>query len=185
LSGVRARRAGGSGGRRHACPFEAPSEGRIFDLVATGGGALKVDTKAGTAGDRWRTTIVVVDTKTVESNVGTGSATSFTGLVQRNVANRRRYEVLAADEPPWPEPFRIPSRPPVWGVRFWGPAPGQNHVTIAGPRPSGPGALQSLEHPWNRLGKPRRLPLGTWGYPGGRAVSHPALYGSRGRRDGR
>ena len=33
----------------HSCTFEAPGEGCIFDLVGSGGGALKVDTKVGTA----------------------------------------------------------------------------------------------------------------------------------------
>ena len=137
----------------HSRPFEAPGDGCIFDLVATGGGVLKVDMKADTAGDRWRTAIVVVDTKTVESNVGTGSATSFTGLVQRTVGNGKRYEVVVAYEHPLSGTIPDPFPPTSVEVRFWGPAVDQNHVTITGPRPQGAGAPAGPPAPVSQTGQ--------------------------------
>jgi Protein of unknown function (DUF1566) len=137
----------------HSCTFEASGDGCLFDLVATGGGGLKVDTKAGTAGDRWRTTLVVVDTKTVDSHVGTGSATSFTGLVQRTMANGKRYEVMVAYEFPLSGTLPDPFPPTSVEVRFSGPAVDQLHMTITGPRPRGPGALAGPPAPVAQTGQ--------------------------------
>jgi hypothetical protein len=71
-----------------SCTFGASGDGCDSDLVATGGGNLQVDTGAGATGERWRTPVAVVGTQNVLSNVGLGSTTSFTGLLQRTVANR-------------------------------------------------------------------------------------------------
>jgi Protein of unknown function (DUF1566) len=144
----------------HACTFDAPGDGCIFDLVGTGGGNLKLDTKADTAGNRWRTTIVVVDTKNVESNVGTGSATSFTGLVQRSVANGKRYEVIVVYEFPLSGTLPDPFPPTSVEVRFWGPAVDQNHVIIAGPRPAGAGAPAGPGAPVAQTGQTTSFAVG-------------------------
>ena len=126
----------------HSCTFGAPGDGCIFDVVATGGGNLQADKRADATGERWRTTVAIVDTKTVLSNVGTGSTSSYTGLVKRTVANGKRYNVAVLYEAPLPGTF-----PTTVEVRFQGTALDQDHVTIAGLRPRGSGDPPCLEEP--------------------------------------
>ena len=88
-----------------SCTFGAPGDGCIFDVVATGGGNLQVDTRARATGELWRTPVAIVGTKTVLSTVGTGSTSSFTGLVKRTVASGKSYNVAVLYEAPLPGTF--------------------------------------------------------------------------------
>jgi hypothetical protein len=126
----------------HACSVEAPGDGCVFDLTATGKGTLKVDTQADTPGDLWQVCAVQVGAAAA-CKIGTGSTTSFTGLIQKGLAAGKTYEVFVIYEAPLPDPFP----PTSVQVRFYGPVVDQDRVTIVGPRlrgpgvPVGPGAL--------------------------------------------
>jgi hypothetical protein len=106
------------------CSFGASGEGCIFDVVAQADGTLIVDTRAGTAGDRWRATVVTQNKGGGKSNVGTGSNTVFTGSASFGVKTGKAYEVIVTYETPLPGAF-----PAGVTVRFNGP------VTVSEPRP--------------------------------------------------
>ena len=108
-----------------SCPLEAAGDGCVFDLAGTGGDFLTIDTRAGTAGNRWRATISEVNLPGAISNVGTGSDQEFTGAVRRRVFSGRTYEIFITFEAPLPEPFPATSVE----VRVNGP------VNVSGPRP--------------------------------------------------
>jgi hypothetical protein len=99
--------------------IEASGEGAIFDVKATAAGTLKVGTKAGRAGDRWRVTIAEVNNQTGEvSTVGSGSSTGFTNFASKTVAAGKLYVVLVTWERPLPGKF-----PAKVTVRFDGSPP--------------------------------------------------------------
>lgn len=77
-----------------SCELAAAGDGCVLDLTATGSDFVTIDTRAGTAADRWRATISEVNLPGAISNVGTGSATAFTGAVTRRVFSGKTYEVL-------------------------------------------------------------------------------------------
>lgn len=87
------------------CTLGASGEACIFDLTATADGVLSVDSKAGASGNRWRTTTFLANKKSAKSNVGTGSAATFTGLVERNVQMGTKYELAVTYETPLPGTF--------------------------------------------------------------------------------
>jgi hypothetical protein len=87
------------------CAFGASGDACVFDLTATADGVLSVDTKAGSNGDKWRATTFLANKKSAKSNVSTGSATTFTGLVGRNVQTGRKYELAVTYETPLPGTF--------------------------------------------------------------------------------
>jgi hypothetical protein len=119
--------------------IEASGEGVIFDVKATKAGTLKVGTKAGRVGDRWRVTIGEVNTSTgAVSAVGTGKTNGFTGFASKTVAAGKLYVVLVTWERPLPGTF-----PAKVTVRFDGTPPvvqvdGKPLSSIV-PRPACPG----------------------------------------------
>ena len=94
--------------------IEASGEGSIYDMKATANGTLRVCTKPGRAGDRWRATIGHVIGGAV-SAVGTGSTTAFTGCISRSITSGAQYVVLITWERPLPGTF-----PAAVTVRFTG-----------------------------------------------------------------
>jgi hypothetical protein len=108
------------------CQFSAPGQACIFDVQATGAGTLTVCTKAQAGGERWRSTVVETLAKGAVSDVGTGSASSCTGTVSRDVARGSSYEAIVSYERPLPGTF-----PTAVEVRLTGP------VTVVGPRRPG------------------------------------------------
>lgn len=95
--------------------IEASGEGAIFDVKATADGTLRVGTKAGRVGDRWRVTIAKANSSGAVSAVGTGSSTTFSGYASLAVAANVRYVVLVTWDRPLPGTF--PARAT---VRFTG-----------------------------------------------------------------
>ena len=87
------------------CTIEASGEACIFDLRATANGTLQVCTTAARSGNRWRATLAQVNTAGAISKVGSGSTTTCTGVVQRNVVSGNNYEVLVTYERPLPGTF--------------------------------------------------------------------------------
>ena len=90
-------------------------EGAIFDVKATAAGTLRVGTKAGRVGDRWRVTIVQATTAGGVSAVGSGSSTAFSGFISRTVAANVQYIVIVTWDRPLPGTF-----PASVTVRFTG-----------------------------------------------------------------
>lgn len=82
--------------------IEASGEGAIFDVKATAAGTLRVGTKAGRVGDRWRVTIVQANGSGAVSAVGSGSSTGFSGFVSRSVKKNVQYIVLVTWDRPLP-----------------------------------------------------------------------------------
>jgi hypothetical protein len=95
--------------------IEASGEGAIFDVKATAAGTLRVGTKAGRVGDRWRVTIVQANGAGAMSAVGSGSSTAFSGYASRNVTANVQYIVLITWDRPLPGTF-----PAKVTVRFTG-----------------------------------------------------------------
>jgi hypothetical protein len=95
--------------------IEYSGEGAIFDVKATAAGTLRVATKAGRVGDRWRVTIVQANTNGSVSAVGDGSATAFTGFISRAVSANVQYLVIVTLDRPLPGTF-----PAAVSVRFTG-----------------------------------------------------------------
>jgi hypothetical protein len=95
--------------------IEYSGEGAIFDVKATAAGTLRVGTKAGRVGDRWRVTIVQATTAGGVSAVGDGSATAYTGFISRAVAANVQYLVIVTLDRPLPGTF-----PAAVSVRFTG-----------------------------------------------------------------
>lgn len=96
--------------------IDASGEGAIFDVKATAAGTLRVGTKAGRVGDRWRATIVQANTTGGVSAVGIGSSTAFSGYISRAVAANVQYLVIVTWDRPLPGTF-----PASVTVRFTGP----------------------------------------------------------------
>jgi hypothetical protein len=119
-----------------SCNFGASGDGCVFDVPATGGGTLEVDTRAVSKRNRWRATIVELGQRPAASNIGTGSTTAFTGLVTQAVVSRRTYEVVVIHE-------RLAAGlfPAGVEVRFNGP------VTVSGPRARSGGGGGGMEEP--------------------------------------
>ena len=84
--------------------IEASGEGSIYDLKATADGTLKVCTKPGRSGDRWRATIAQVNTNGAVSAVGSGSM-AFTGCISQLVTSGVQYLVLVTWDRPLPGTF--------------------------------------------------------------------------------
>jgi hypothetical protein len=87
------------------CAFGASGEACIFDVTATADGLLGVDTKASAAGNKWRATTYLTGKKSAKSNVGSGSTSTFTGLVERKVQAGKQYELAVTYETPLPGTF--------------------------------------------------------------------------------
>jgi hypothetical protein len=85
--------------------IEASGESAIFDVKATADGTLRVGTKAGRVGDRWRVSIVQANKAGSVSAVGNGSTTAFTGYASRSVAANVQYVVIVTWERPLPGTF--------------------------------------------------------------------------------
>jgi hypothetical protein len=85
--------------------IEASGEGAIFDVKATAAGTLRVGTKAGRVGDRWRATIMQANGAGSISAVGSGSSTAFSGYASRNVTANVQYIVLITWDRPLPGTF--------------------------------------------------------------------------------
>jgi hypothetical protein len=135
--------------------IQASGEGIIYDIRATGNGTLRVCTRAGRTGDRWRASIVQVTTDGAVSAVGTGSSTVFTGCISRTVTSGTQYIALVTWDRPLPGTFPATvttrftgttdaSNPPVVGVdgatlanilprnREGGPCPADGSLIIGG-----------------------------------------------------
>jgi hypothetical protein len=138
--------------------IEASGEGAVFDVKATADGTLKVGTKAGRAGDRWRVTIGEVNTGAVTvSAVGNGSSSGFSGFASRAVVKDKQYVVLVTWDRPLPGAF-----PASLTVRFDGASPPV--VPVAG------GSLSSI------AARPIRWPEPPASCPGdGSAIGCEAL----------
>jgi hypothetical protein len=95
--------------------IEASGEAAIFDVKATADGTLRVGTKAGRAGDRWRVAIVMANTPGAVSKVGNGSTTAFSGYASRSVVANAQYLVIVTWDRPLPGTF-----PAEVTVRFTG-----------------------------------------------------------------
>lgn len=95
--------------------IDASGEGAIFDVKATAAGTLRVGTKAGRVGDRWRVTIAQANVSGAVSAVGSGSSTAFDGYVSQAVAANVQYIVLVTWDRPLPGGF-----PAAVTVRFTG-----------------------------------------------------------------
>ena len=81
--------------------IEAVGDGCVFDLTANANVLLQVDTRSIQSRQRWRVTLVEVGkNEPAPSNVGTGSTTNFTGLVQRQMVSGKRYELMVTYERP-------------------------------------------------------------------------------------
>jgi hypothetical protein len=98
------------------CGIGSSGDACIFDVEALVDGVLAVDTRATMAGQRWRAAIAVAGSKAIKSSIGSGSATTFTGLVSRPVVAGKKYEVIVFYERPLPSTF-----PTGLDVRFAGP----------------------------------------------------------------
>jgi hypothetical protein len=96
--------------------IEASGEGSLYDVKANAAGTLRVCTKPGRSGDRWRATIAQATTAGGVSAVGTGSTAAFTGCVTRQVVSGVQYLVLVTWERPLPGVF-----PASITVHFTGP----------------------------------------------------------------
>ena len=94
--------------------IEASGDAAIFDVTATAQGVLKVCTKPARPLDRWRVTIAVplqpasASLPSVNSAVGNGSTTAFSGCVTQTVAANVSYIVLVTWDRPLPGTF-LPS----------------------------------------------------------------------------
>ena len=99
---------------RPAC-IENSGCGAIFDVKATAAGTLRVGTKAGRVGDRWRVTIVQATAAGGVSAVGSGSSTAFSGFISRAVSANVQYIVIVTWDRPLPGTF-----PACVTVRFTG-----------------------------------------------------------------
>jgi hypothetical protein len=115
-----------------SCDFRESGDGCVFDVVATGQDFLTVGTKAGAAGEYWRTTLINLNQRVVKSDVGTGTATQFTGAVQLHVRYGLPFLVMVNYEGPLPGGF-----PTSVIVRFTGPA------NVSDPRPKVPTPVES------------------------------------------
>jgi hypothetical protein len=113
----------------------ATGDGCVFDLRATANVLLRVDTRSIlNDGQRWRATLVEVGiNEPAPSNVGTGSTTNFTGLVQRQLESGKRYELVVTYERPLTGAAAV--FPATVRVRFRFPDEGQ--VTVSEARSNG------------------------------------------------
>jgi hypothetical protein len=98
------------------CGIAASGDACIFDVEATADGKLSVDTRATTAGQRWRAAIAPAGAIAIKSGIGTGSTSEFTGLVSRAIKAGKKYEVVVFFDKPLPSTF-----PTGLEVRFKGP----------------------------------------------------------------
>jgi type 1 fimbria pilin len=105
--------------------IEASGEGAIFDVKATAAGTLRVGTKAGRVGDRWRVTIVQANGAGAISAVGSGSSTAFSGYASRSVTANVQYIVLVTWDRPLPGTF-----PANVTVRFTGTTDASNPPVV-------------------------------------------------------
>jgi hypothetical protein len=87
------------------CGIGSSGDACIFDVEALANGVLTVDTRATMAGQRWRAAIALAGAKAIKSGIGSGSATTFTGLVSRPVVAGKKYEVIVFYERPLPSTF--------------------------------------------------------------------------------
>ncbi len=141
--------------------IDASGEGAIFDVKATAAGTLRVGTKAGRVGDRWRVTIVQANTNGGVSAVGTGSSTAFSGYVSRAVTANVQYLVIVTWDRPLPGTF-----PSSVTVRFTGTTDATNPLVV----PVNGGTLASI------VPRPVRWPEPPAGCPAdGSAVGCEAL----------
>lgn len=93
-------------------------------MKATASGTLRVCTKPGRTGDRWRATIVQVITNNAVSAVGTGS-TTFTGCISRAVTSGAQYVLLVTWDRPLPGTL-----PATVTTRFTGPTDATNPPVV-------------------------------------------------------
>lgn len=80
--------------------IEASGESAIFDVKAAADGTLRVGTKAGQVGDRWRVTIVQANKAGAVSAVGNGRDNAFSGFASLAVVADLRYLVLVTLDRP-------------------------------------------------------------------------------------
>lgn len=85
--------------------IQASGEGSIYDVKATAAGTLRVCTKPGRTGDRWRVTIAQVIAGGAVSAVGTGDSTGFNGCISQSVTSGTLYIVLVTWDRPLPGTF--------------------------------------------------------------------------------
>jgi hypothetical protein len=139
--------------------IEASGEGSIYDLKATATGTLRVCTKPGRAGDRWRATIAQVITGGAVSAVGTGG-TTFTGCVSRSVTSGTQYVVLVTWDRPLPGTL-----PATVTTRFTGPTDATNPPVVQ----LNGGALASI------VPRPRSFVEGGYGCPADGSIILPGM----------
>jgi len=94
-------------------------------VKANAAGTLRVCTKPGRTGDRWRATIAQVITGGAVSAVGTGSTTTFTGCISRSVTSGAQYVVLVTWDRPLPGTL-----PATVTTRFTGPTDANNPPVV-------------------------------------------------------
>lgn len=82
------------------CTIDAPGDACILDLRTTTAGSLSVSTRAGTANDRWRSTIGRTNASGTTSAVGTGATSNFTGKAALPVAASTNYEAIVTLDRP-------------------------------------------------------------------------------------
>jgi hypothetical protein len=105
--------------------IEASGEGAIFDVKATAAGTLRVCTKPGRVGDRWRATITQAIAAEGVSAIGDGSTAAFSGCVSQNVVANVPYLVLVTWDRPLPGTF-----PASVTVHFTGPTDAANPPVV-------------------------------------------------------
>ena len=98
------------------CGIGASGDACIFEVEATTDGKLSLDTRATIAGQRWRAAIAPSGGIAIKSGIGTGSTSTFTGLVSRAIKAGKKYQVVVVFEKPLPSTF-----PTGLDVRFKGP----------------------------------------------------------------
>lgn len=95
--------------------IEASGECAIFDVKANVDGTLRVGTKAGKVGERWRVTIAQANRPGAVSRVGSGNAAAYSGFASMAVTANVQYVVLVTWDRPLPGAF-----PASVTVRFTG-----------------------------------------------------------------
>ena len=101
------------------CTISAAGDACIFDVRPTSNGTLTVSTKAFTNNVRWRTVIAKHNTTGVNSGIGNGSTTAYSGSASRAVTASQfnNIPVYVLYERPLPGSF-----PTCVEVRFVAPA---------------------------------------------------------------
>jgi len=111
------------------CSIEASGGACLFDITTNAAGSLSACTTAGTAGARWRTTIVQVNTAGASSAVGSGATAGCSGTAAKTVAVGGRYIVEITYDGPLGGTY-----PKTAAVTVTGP-----FARLPDPRPSYPG----------------------------------------------